>query len=926
VICLFLSFDTLAQSGQISGKVADTAENRHLANSSILLLRKSDSILVRFTRSNAGGEFRLTNLAPGNYLLLVTFPGYADYVDTLVIPDPAARIDLPDIGMVLKSTLLRAVVVYGSKGAMRIKGDTTEFTADSIRMQQGATVEDLLKKLPGMQVDRNGKITAEGQVVKKVLVDGEEFFGDDPTLVTQNLRADMVDKVQVYDKKSDQAIFTGIDDGQRDKTINLKLKDSKKNGYFGRATAGAGRDGYYDEELMANYFRKKEKVSGYGILSNTGKTGLNWQDRDTYGQSFAGLLDVDENTGAVSFNSVGENDDLDNWSGQYSGQGFPKVQTGGIHYNNKWLDDAQSLNGNYKYMNLQISGSSATGSENILPDTLYYNNSSQKFNRQITRQNFNAIYEWKIDSTSSIKLSADGGNDHKSDDEADSSEALASDSSVVNRNVHTISTTGDNTGYNSDLLWRKKLGKPGRTFSMNVRENYSDNRSSGFLHSNTTFYGAGQFPGDSLVDQYKKYRTTNVLLDSRLVYTEPLGKGSFLGIDYGATLNNTHSDRNSFNRDGNGKYDALDPVYSNNYRFDIFTQRTGLAYTMVGKKLRITAANDIAFSTYRQADLAADTAVRRNFLNWYPNATLNYQPRAQTRLFVRYYGYTSSPTLQQLQPIASNEDPLNVVVGNPGLKPEFRNDLNLGYNSYHVLTERSVYANVSYDFTLHAISNSLYVNDTTGKQTTQAVNVSGNHSYRADIGYGFKWKGPDVNLEFSASARKNNNVTIVDNQSSVTKSGNYDFGMQIGKSKEKKYEFFLNSHVTYTTSKSSIDQSLVTRYYTLLIEPGGDLFLPWHLQVHADADLSIRQKTPVFRTNNDVFLVNAWIGKKLLKNDQLLVKAAVNDLLDQNNGFNRNVSSSFITQNTYTTIKRYLMLSVVWNFRKAGLSVPNRGN
>jgi len=915
----------VAQTAQVSGKIADTAEKKNLANSSVLLLRKSDSVLVRHTRSNSSGDFQLSKLPGGHYLILVTYPGYADYVDTLDV-DSAAAVKIPTIGMVLKSTLLQAVVVNGSKGGMRIKGDTTEFTADSFHVHEGATVEDLLKRLPGLQVDRNGQITAEGQTVKKVLVDGEEFFGDDPTLVTQNLRADMVDKVQVYDKKSDQAIFTGIDDGQRDKTINLKLKDSKKNGYFGRVTASAGTNGYYDEELMANYFSKKEKLAAYGIFSNTGKTGLNWQDRDTYGQSFASNLDVDDNTGAISFNGVGNNDDLDDWNGQYSGQGFPAVKTGGLHYNNKWNDDALSLNGNYKYMDLSINGNSATSSENILPDTFYYSNSSQKFNRQIIRQNFSGVYEWKIDSTSSIKLSADGGSDHKTNNEADYSEALASDSSLVNQNNRTINTVGDNRGYNSNLLWRKKLGKPGRTLSLNVRENYSDNTSSGYLYSNTEFYSGGAPELDSLIDQYKNYLTKNILLDSRLTYTEPIGKQMFLGIDYGVTINNTHSDRNSYNKDGNGKYDALDSLYSNNYQYNIFTQRGGLAYTLIRKKFRLTAANDVAFASYHQKDLVADTAARRNFVNWYPNATLSYQFAAQTRLFVRYYGNTTPPTLQQLQPIASNENPLNVVIGNPGLKPQFQNGISVGYNSYHILTEQSIYGNFNYTFIANAISSSLNVNDTTGKQMTQSVNVSGNHSIRAFLGYGFKLKGPDLGLNLNGSFNQTNNVTIVNNFNNLTRSGSYTGGFSLYKSKEKKYEFYMNANLTYTTSKSSDDPELVTKYFTYSIDPGADVFLPWHVQIHGDADLNIRQKTPVFPTNNNVFLVNGWIGKKLLKNDQLMLKAAVNDLLNQNNGFNRNVSSSFITQNTYSTIKRYFLFSVVWNFTKAGIPVPNRGN
>jgi outer membrane receptor protein involved in Fe transport len=913
----------LAQTAQISGKVSDTAERKNLANSSILLLRKADSILVRHTRSDASGNFRLTKIPGGSFLILTTHPGYADYVDTLAV-DSGATVNIPVIPMVLKSKLLEAVVVRADRGAMHIKGDTTEFNADSFHVHQGATVEDLLKKLPGIQVDRNGQITAEGQTVKKVLVDGEEFFGDDPTLVTQNLRADMVDKVQVYDKKSDQATFTGIDDGVRDKTINLKLKDSKKNGYFGRITASAGTNGYYDEELMANYFKKKEKIAAYGILSNTGKTGLNWQERDNYGQSFASNLDVDESTGFVTFSGSGNNNDLEDWNGQYNGQGFPTVKTGGLHYNNKWNDDAQSLNGNYKYMNLSINGASATNSENILPDTFYYNNSSQKFNRNIIRQNFSAIYEWKIDSTSSIKLSADGGVDHKVDNELDSSQAIASDSSLVNQNVRTVNVVSDNRGYNSNLLWRKKLGKPGRTLSFNMRENYSDNTSSGYLYSNTQFYSAGTLTQDSLINQYKNYLTTNLLVDSRLTYTEPVGKQMFLGIDYGVSINNTHSDRNSYNKDGNGKYDALDSVFSNNYQYNIFVHRAGLSYTVIRKKFRLTAANDVAFSSYRQKDLAADTAVRRNFVNWYPNATLSYQFAPQTRLFIRYYGSTQPPSLEQLQPIASNENPLNVIIGNPGLKPQFQNGFNIGYNSYHVMTEQGIFGNVGYNFTTNAISNALTVNDSTGKQTTQAVNVSGNHSFRGWLGFSFKLKGPGIGVNLNTNFNTSNNVTIINNFTNLTRSGNYTAGINFWKQKEKKFEFNLGGNATYTSSKSTADPLLTTHYWSFSINPSADVFLPWHVQIHADADMNIRQKTPVFTTNNNVFLVNGWIGKKLLKNDQLMFKAAVNDLLNQNNGFSRDVNSSFITQNTYNTIKRYFMFSVVWNFTKAGLPAPNR--
>jgi outer membrane receptor protein involved in Fe transport len=340
--------------------------------------------------------------------------------------------------------------------------------------------------------------------------------------------------------------------------------------------------------------------------------------------------------------------------------------------------------------------------------------------------------------------------------------------------------------------------------------------------------------------------------------------------------------------------------------------------------LRITAANDIALTGFHQKDLNADTGVRRNFVNWYPNAGASYAFAANTRLWLGYNGYTTAPTLQELQPIQSNENPLNVIIGNPGLKPQFRNNFTLRYNSYHVLTEQGIFGDAEYSFTSNAISSILRV-DTTGKQTTQSVNVSGNHSLQVNLGYSFKIKGPGIGVNFNGSANESNNVTVVQGITNLTKSATYTGSLGMWKSKEKKYEFSLNGNLSYTTSQSSVDPTLTTHYFTYTIEPGMDIFLPLKFQIHGDANLNIRQKTPVFTTNNDVFLVNGWIGKKLLKNDQLLIKAAVNDLLNQNNGFNRNVSSSFITQNTYSTIKRYFLFSVVWNFTKAGTPIPNRG-
>src|SRR5882724_8368457 len=254
-----------SQNSSIKGTVIDTSEKKILSNSVIALLRKSDSTLLNFTRSDKAGNFSISGMPQGTYILMITFPNYADYMDTINLKDNPSM-DLGKINMTLKSQLLQEVIVSRKLGAIRIKGDTTEYKADSFYMKPGSTVEDLLKKLPGIQVDKDGKITAQGETVQKVLVDGEEFFSDDPTIATRGLTADVVDRVQVFDKKSDQATFTGIDDGQKTKTIDLKLKEDKKKGYFGKLEMGTDASNYWNGNGMLNAFKKKRKFSAFGIM------------------------------------------------------------------------------------------------------------------------------------------------------------------------------------------------------------------------------------------------------------------------------------------------------------------------------------------------------------------------------------------------------------------------------------------------------------------------------------------------------------------------------------------------------------------------------------------------------------------------------------------------------------------------------------
>ncbi len=323
--CMFFACIKANTQTTIKGNIKDTLNKNFLTNASISILKSKDSILVKHTRSNTDGSFILNNVPNGNYVLVVTYPKYADYFDNIEVKDNQP-LDVKTLPLISRISLLQEVIVQGKVAAIRMKGDTLEFKADSFKTGPNANVQDLLKRLPGISVNNKGEIVAQGVKVEKVLVDGEEFFSDDPAVVTKNLRSDAVDKVQVFDKKSDQATFTGIDDGEKSRTINLELKQDKKKGYFGKAEIGHSFDQFRYGKLMANAFKAKSKIAGYITNDNTAYESLDWNEKTNYGEDMNRTTQVNDD-GGVSMWSSGDNF---SW-----GQGFPTSTTAGLHFSQK---------------------------------------------------------------------------------------------------------------------------------------------------------------------------------------------------------------------------------------------------------------------------------------------------------------------------------------------------------------------------------------------------------------------------------------------------------------------------------------------------------------------------------------------------------------------------------------------------------------
>lgn len=907
---VIFSASSFAQNASVRGTVYDIINKQNLVNGSVSILRQKDSVLYQFTRSKEKGVFELNNLKAGKYSILVTYPLYADFVDNFELTD-TSTLDLGIIRMILKANLLNDVIVKSKISAIKINGDTTEFKADSFKVREGASVEEMLKKLPGIQVDKDGKITAMGEKVDKVLVDGEEFFGDDPTIATRNLQADAIDKVQVFDKKSDQATFTGIDDGQRQKTINLKMKDDKKKGYFGKIDLGAGPNDRWNNSVMINRFRSKMKLSAFGIMSSTGKTGLDWTENNQYGSGSDGF-EYDEDNGFF-FNQE-DNDDLSNSS--YYGEGLPKSWAAGLNYSNKFNDQKQSLNGSYRYNKLNTEGAGNNLSQQITANNIFTTNESGNTFSSKERNSINGTYDWNLDSSTSIKIKGNGYVGNSISQSYNKAQTTNTAGDLTNSSERTYNSKADNSNLVASILFRHKFKKVGKSFSWNIEEKRSTSGSDGLLYANVqTLIGDGGLL-TTITDQKKDNSSTTSSFNSKMIYTHPLSKKIFAEINYAFRKSGNEAELLAYNKDASGKYTMLSDTFSNHYKYDVFTNSAGLFFKYNGKKTVVSLGSDVAFANFKQTDLFRNSETTRDFTNFFPRASFTYKFKQSSRINMGYNGRTQQPTLQQIQPIPDNSNPLYITVGNPNLKQQFNHNLYMNFNSFKVLSQRGFFVYSNFMMQQNAIVTNTYVNDTSGKTINQYINADGNYNYYFGGNFFIKLKKLDANFDMGLNANGSKFKSFVNGIENVTLNNAPGISFGLGKDKEKKYNFYLRSGFNYNFSTTQVQEKTTTNYYTISFNFNYTLQLPKKFELNTDMDANIRQKTELFTDNNNVFLWNAYIGRKLLKNDKALVKFVAHDILNQNIGYSRYVSANQISERNYQTITRYFMLSFVWNFSK----------
>jgi hypothetical protein len=918
LLCLY-SYSLSAQHQYATkGNLIDSTANTKLTNATITILNSNDSTIFKFKWTKQSSSFHITGLQPGSFILLASCRGYADYTGMFQLDSLHPVHDFQDINMLLKSRLLTEVIIQGKAATFKLKGDTLEYNADAFKVQPNAKVEDLLKQFPGIEVDQTGRITAQGKTVNKVLLDGEEFFGDDPTLLTKNVRADMVDKVQLYDRTSDQATFSGMDDGKKEKTLNIQLKEDKKNGYFGQIVAGLATDKYYRGKAMFNSFKGKERISAFGNIDNTGRLGLNFNDNNKYGMSANNAMFGDEGLIIVMADN---NDELETFNGNYNGEGFPLARTGGLHYDNKLNNDKVTVNGNYKIGSLNTDGNKEVLTQNNLPSSFINTKSNQSFNNYIFRQKLDAITTLKLNTSSNLKITAGGSTRNSSSANSYLNESRRADSSLLNNNNRTLNDKGTKYTFNAAALYTKEFKKAGRKFSWNISEDFNSNKVDGSLVSIVNYYNkTGTLDSTTAIDQKKQQHATNSILTSVVTFTEPLSPKLTMNLNYNIIVGSGTSNQQTFGKSEENKYDRLDSSLSSNYTLDQLSSQGGVSFKYSLQKMNVSIGSMLTNVSFKQINLVDNSTLKRNFLNLNPQGTIVYNFSNTTNLTANYVRRTTLPTLSQMQPLSINNDPLNIKQGNPDLHPTFSHDITLGYSSYKILTERMIWFNGYY-----SVQNSPIVpnvmTDSAGKSTYQFSNINKNASaLNLYLVYNKKIKSLDITFSSTSVLMNNTGYNLVNTV--LNKSTAYDISQEVGikKSKDNLYSLNLNAGPVYNIRRSSLQPLENSDGLGLTANGDVEFYLPAHFYLWSDFNYKYRAKTNTFPTDFSRFLWNISFSRTFLKQQNLKLTMSVNDLLNQNVGFDRSVSGNTIVQNSFSTVRRYCMFTITWDFNKMGSS------
>ncbi|NJN42631.1 MAG: TonB-dependent receptor [Flammeovirgaceae bacterium] len=916
VLLLFIGVtgNALAQKFSVKGQVTDTLSSP-MPSSTVMLLSAKDSVLVNFGVTDLQGNFEIKNVNAGDYLLKVTFMGFATYTKKVNASGTSSVIEVGQLQMLPKTTELDEVIVQGERAPVTVKRDTIEFNAGSFKVKPNANVEDLLKKLPGVEVETDGTVRAQGEQVQRVTVDGKEFFGRDPKLATRNLPADAVDKVQVYDRKSDQAQFTGIEDGVREKSINLELKEDKRHGAFGNVGAGVGTEDRFQFKGSLNKFAKGQQVSVLAMGNNINEQGFSISDY----MNFSGGSQQMMSGGGIRIQAGGDNSSGIplNFGGRQNG-----VMTNygaGINFN-KNLSKNTEINSSYFYNRLDLNLIKDLTRINYLPQGSYTYNESSQQNSVNDNHRVNLMIDHKIDSANSLRFNANVSYTDAEQQLDGQSETLTSADSVQSDNVRTTYNQGATSNLTSNLLYRHRFEKKGRSFSTNLTLGLGLTDSDGNLESTNNFYGST--PESNSLLQTNVTDNSNLSYGFTLSYTEPLGGRKYLEANYSWRTNQNDVDRQVFDEETGQP--VLDTLLSSIYNSNYTLSRPGINFRMNRDKFNLTVGASYQMTNLKGNIELLNTEIDRSFENILPTAYFNYDFSTYRHLRFEYETSMGEPTIQQLQPVVDNSDPLNLYVGNPDLAPSYTHRMSLNYTTFNPTQFFSLFAFVNGNYTKNAITNSQTVNSDLVRLTIP-VNVDYTYNLRANISASVpvsKWKS---RFSIGPTGSVGRNINILNLEENEIQ--NRSLGGNLRYNFTHKEILIIDLSGNWSNQKTDYefdtqaDQVIFNQTYT------SELNLNFLKNYSLNGIFEYLIYTS---TTNDYYqaipLLNLSLSRFVMKNKAGEIKLGVNNLLDQSLSVTQSSSANYLQQETTNNLGRYYMVSFTYAINKHLNPMGGMGN
>ncbi|MFS0491461.1 outer membrane beta-barrel protein [Leadbetterella byssophila] len=903
VLAFVLHYSVQGQvvKGQVKGRDGST-----LVNSTVMFLDTKDSTMLSFAKTKENGLFEIKKPAKEEAILQVSYVGYEKFMLYLNLSTLAD--DLGVITLDSASKELAELVIKGEKAAVEIKKDTVEFNASSFKVQENAMAEDLLKRMPGMEVDRDGSVTAQGKSVTRVLVEGKEFFGRDPKMATKNIPADAIDKVQLFDKKSDRAEFTGIDDGEEETTINLVLKENKKNLGFGRVNAGLGADA--NKDLRYNVggtyssFKNGNQLSFVGNANNVNQM--------SFSNNEFSMIGVGRGGGGISFGGGG-------MAGS-ARSGLMRNISGGVNFNNK-LSQKAELNGSYNYTNSNTYVTRDGSSQSVIGNLETSGNSSsiQDSDSQMHRLNF--TLNSKLNDKNSIRWTNRlDFRDNSNLTESEDAEYIRATEQLRNSTSRVNTTEGNSIGFTSQALYQLAFAKKGRTLTTNLTFGLNNSNNDGRLLSNNGLFDAAtgtiQY---TLLNQINTQKSDRTSMGAEFSYTEPLNTRNFVEVNYSFQKVANDLDKEVFNVKETGN--TLDSTLSNKYNNDYFYNRAGLSYRMSYEKWNANFGAAIQDSRLEGNLILRNELIKKRFTNPVFTGRLRYSFTSAKSMDLSYNTSVSEPSITQLSPVPDNSNPLNIYVGNPDLKPQYAQRMNVNYRSFNQLNFTSFFVAMGLNYTSDNITDSVTVNNETLARIRKPINYGDNLSFNGVANYGFRIRPISTRFSITSSFNVGRSQTLINNLDNITNTFMNTNSVRADITPGDNLILGLSARVSFNNTTYSQNSQLNPNY----VNQGYTGDLEWKLgnlfTLNSTMDYSIYK----YATSDEVQRVPLWnaaIFKSILKGKKAEIRFSVNDILGRNRTISQSASGNTFSETRTNALGRYFLFTFTYNINGG---VPSMG-